>query len=298
MAMSKQAGQVAAQKGASLVQFQQGGLIDDIDVEIVDAAFTEWDYNGAVDHPVLALGIQYKDGNDKTYDQYYSAGELTYFVPSEDGSMAIPVGDRQLLNDNTNAAKFLASLIEANFPVELLESGNVKAMIGTRCHVNQVAQPKRQGLIRGGKNADREARVLLVSAILSLPGETAPKNKTMTANKGGIAKPAMAQTGKPGLGGGAKPQAAQPVNGQASDADELKLIAAQVVSEVLAANGPLAKKDLNTQVFRAATAKVQAGELDAKMKTKLTQMCFQDSFLHELVSEGQITYDGATIGPA
>src|SRR5258708_928208 len=160
------AGSSQQKQGASLAQFATRTLIDDIDVEIADAAFVSWDYNGNIDHEVLALGIQYTDDNGKQYDQYYSAGELTFFVPSDDGGMAVPVADKQMLSDSTNAAKFLLSLLECGFPEEILAAGNVKALVGMKLHVKQQAQPVRQGLIRGGKNADRPPHVLLCSAII------------------------------------------------------------------------------------------------------------------------------------
>lgn len=298
------------QTGVSLAQFSQGGLIDDIDITIVDAAFAEWDYNGSIASPVLALAVQFEDGDGKTYDQYYSAGDLQYFVPSDDGTMAVPVGDKQLLNDNTNAAKFFASLLECGFPEDKLGGGNVKCMVGTKGHVNRVAQPKRQGLIRGGKNAEKEATVLLMSTITELPGE-GPKK---VAGKVATGRPT--QVGKPGLkpantaaarpaqpSGLAKLKTASPSkgkpNGQAGAStpvgDDLSGPASEILFAILA-EGPVEKKKLATLVFRAAGEKVQAGELDAKDKTKVSQLVFQDAFLHKLAEQGVIEYDGATLG--
>lgn len=304
------------QQGISLAQAAQGGIIDDIDVEIIDAAFCQYDYQGNLDHEILALAIQYQDEAGKTYDQYYSAGELIYFVPSDDGSMAVPVADKQMLADSSNAWKFLASLIEVGFPVEMLESGNVKKFVGMKVHVKQHAQPKRQGLIRGGKNADREPTVLLVTSILSMPGETpakkpAGKPAAQTAARPGLgakagqpvgARPAPAAPAKPGLG--AKTAAKGPVkpNGQAGPStpagasEDDKLIATDMLNGILIeAGGSITKKDLSKLAFQAAGALVEAGAIEAKAKMKYVQLVFQDAFLHELAQSQLIVFDGANV---
>ena len=294
---------MAGQQGASLAAFAQGGLIDDIDVEILDAAFAEWDYNGK-QPAVLALGIQYADTDGKTYDQYYSAGDLQYFVPSEDGTMAVPVGDKAMLNDNTNTAKFLMSLMECGFPEDKLASGNVKVLVGTKGHVNRVAQPKRQGLIRGG-NQDKESTILLFSSITEFPGagpvkkgigKAAPATSRPTKAAAPTAAAGRAVPSKPGLSRTASPSKANGAAGKAQPVgDDLSGIAVELLVGILA-EGPVEKNKLSTLAFRAAGDMVQAGTLDAKDKTKVVQLLFQDAFLHGQVEAGMIEYDGATVG--
>src|SRR6266568_262773 len=305
-----------------LNQAAQGGMIDDIDVLIADAAFVQWDYNGNIDHEVLALGIQFQDDNGKTYDQYYSAGDLIYFVPSDDGAGIVPVADKQLLNDNTNAMKFLMSLLEVGFPEETLASGNVKELVGTRIHVKQHAQPTRQGLIRGGKNADRAPTVLLASALLALPGQTAPAKaakpvggKVPGAQAGKPAgRPTQAAQPKAGLGAKSAPTprtttsapSARAVAGKANGAagaatpapdDDLMSVALDILTGILVGTegGSVAKKELSKLAFQAAGEKVTAGELDAKAKTKVVQLIFQDANLHAWAEQGAIQYDGAQV---
>lgn len=309
------------QQGISLAQSSQGGIIDDIDVNIIDAAFCEYDYQGAIDHNILALGIQLKDESGKTYDQYYSAGELTYFVPSDDGGMAVPVADKQLLTDTCNAWKFLASLMESGLPDTVLAAGNVKALVGMRVHVKQQAQPKRSGLIRGGKNADREPTVLLVSAILSMPGQDAQPVKK-SSGIAGAGKPVQgrptqaAPATKPGLGRATTPVTTAPAPAHASAKsatspskpngavgastvatnDDDKAVAADILNGILTeSGGSVTKKDLAKLAFQKAGEKVNAGELDIKAKTRIVQLIFQDAFLHELATGGGIAFDGATV---
>jgi hypothetical protein len=304
------------QQGIALNVASQGGLLDDADVEILDAAFCEYDYGGAIDHNVFALGIQMRDTAGKTYDQYYSAGELVYFVPSADGSMAVPVGDKQQLSDTCNAWKFLLSIMECRDEMNaILGAGNVKALIGLKCHVKQYAQPKRQGLIRGGKNPDREPTVLLVSAILALPGEkqaAAPARSKGLGAQTGRPTPAAAPSAQAAAGkrttsptGLAKsvPTSPSKPNGQAGASavaadDQDKAIAAEILFAILAesASGSVTKKDLARLAFQHAGAKVAANAIDAKAKGRIVPLIFQDSFLHELAAQGAIgEYDGQTV---
>jgi hypothetical protein len=313
-------------QGIALNQASQGGLPEG-DMEILDAAFCAYDYQGAVDHEILALGIQYQDGAGKTYDQYYSAGELTFFVPSDDGSMAVPVADKTMLSDSCNAWKFLASLLECGGEqmTELLGRGNVKELVGMKVHIQPFAQPKRQGLIRGGDQDAKEKSVILVTAILAWPGQAAPAQPKGLAGKGkpvqgrpattaAASAPAKqpaappAVTNKSGLGGkGAQARAAAPAsaagktNGQAgastvASGDDDKTTAGEMlIAILLEAGGGLAKKDLAKFAFQKAGEMVTAGNLDAKSKTKIVQLVFQDSFLHELAGNGMIAFDGAQL---
>jgi hypothetical protein len=267
---------------------------------------------------VLALGVKMRaeqDGQLKDFDQYYSAGSLEHFVPSADGYGLEPVGGKTSLNSNTNTAKFFQSLLEASNGglEEILNSGSVAGLVGLKCHVARVAQPKRSGIIRTGKNADREATVLLVNRIIAYPGQTAPPappplNKT-------VAKPSPAPVAaKVGIGGGAKPTAApakigmgtaarpaatpspvapapsSPSNGAANGSAEVDELAGATLLEILSmAGGTLAKKDIPPKSFQSDTLK--GNPLKAKVVTRI----FSDDFLS---SAPGITYDGANVSLA
>ncbi len=211
----------------------QGGLIDDIDVEVIDAATCEWDYNGQ--QPAgPAVAIQFQDPNGATHDQYYSAGKAEDWAPTESGEGFVAVSGKTGFNNSTNLMKFFTSLVEAGFPKEILAQGNVKAIIGLKCHVNQVVQ-ERKGLIRTGKNADRPTTCLLVSKIHSLPGADTAKPPV------GKGKPAstVAKGGKP--------------NGAATSdaASEIDTVLTEKLIEALAETDPLPKKAL-LQIASAA----------------------------------------------
>lgn len=298
--------QAQAKPVVSFLQFAQGGLIDDIDVTFADCQFCEYDYNGT-QAATLALAVQMVDAEGKEYDQFYSAGDLKYFVPSDDGAYPVPVGDKVMLNDSTNVSKFFVSLLQAGLPEEILASGDVHKLIGLKCHVNRVAQPKRSGLLRGGDDT-KEKTVLLVTAIHELPGE-AGKTAGKTAAKPAAGKAAAAGNAapKPGTPVGKKPNGAAATTTAApaqaaltgSD-DETAEAAAGIITEILAeADGnSLAKKDMISKAFASMNEKVKAGDMDSKAKTKVTQLVAKDSFLATLVEAGTITYDGATVSLA
>lgn len=190
--------------------FTSGGLLDDVDVRFESCRFTEWDYNGAVDHPVLALLVvmKYADpatGQEASADQYYSAGELSRFYPSEDGSHAVAVAGSKGLAGGTNSAILIKSVIDAGFPVDQFGDGDVSKMEGLVAHINRIAQPKRGGRITGQTQSGYEATVAVVTKIHTMPWEvtapqTRPAPKAMAARAGAGAPALSKSTGVPGRG--------------------------------------------------------------------------------------------------
>ena len=155
---------------------QGGGLIDDVDVEITRARFVEYDFEGKADKPTLCLLLQLKDSDGGEHAQYFSAGDMAYFVPSEDpknpdlnGITIVKVGEKDNLNGGTNTALLLNSLVQAGFPEDKLDGGDVRVLEGLVGHVNRVPQPKRSGLPK--KEGQRDLMVLVFTKIISMPGE-------------------------------------------------------------------------------------------------------------------------------
>jgi len=181
--------------------FSQGGLLDDMDVLFTECRFVEWDYDGAADKPALCLLVtmQYEDqGKQETSAQYYSAGDLSRFIPSEDGTHAVSVAGAKGLNSNTNCAILLKSVIEQGFPADKFGDGDVSAMDGMSCHINRIPQPKRGGAIQNVNSQGYERTVAIVTKINHLPWETKPASPAKTAAKpparGGAPTPAARQT--------------------------------------------------------------------------------------------------------
>lgn len=177
-----------AQHAASMVPstFVEGGLWDDVDVEISDIAWTKFNFSkeGEAQMLRLALGCEFYpleglEAGKEPYQQMFSAGDLKYFVPSADdgGAYAVPVGDKQALNSNTNSSVFLISLFECATPEqhawlsEHLAAGNCKELIGLKLHLKRQPQKERKGLSQQ-EGRDRTPTVLLATNLIALPGET------------------------------------------------------------------------------------------------------------------------------
>lgn len=279
--------------------FQAFAGIDDMDVIIKDARFTFYDYNNPAEGDKLVLGIQYEEVENpgKTHDQYYSAGDKRYFVPcetqGEEGLYLVPTGARSAMSASTNAAQWIGSMKNAGFDTGLFDGPlGMTACVGAKVHVNQTAQPKRSGIVRTGKNPDREPTILLVTRLLEVPGQQAPAQPPTPAS-------APVAAAKKGLGTAKNPpapvtpavinQPASPsgvVAGMVGGVD-IKELTQTTLFNMLAENGgTMAKKTLPTAAFKALSDQPQP------VKAAVVQMIFDDKFLSTALG---ITYDGSQV---
>lgn len=196
----------------------QGGLADDFDGVITRARFAPWDYNGKIDHHVLAAHVTIKpDGDEPEVDVYLSAGNLDEFMPSNDGEKpvntdnfgvkdgegnpvepfenfeglyAVRVGKKEQLNNNSNFAQFMAALLEAKFPKDKV-TASLSFMEGAYGHFNRIAQKKRQGLVRaqaeGQQQRQNDVLVMTEFKELRAAGKSAPTTAPK-ATGGGLKK--------------------------------------------------------------------------------------------------------------
>lgn len=229
--------------------FTSGGLLDDVDVTFSSVRFCEWDYNGNIDHPVLALLVvmdyQDADGKAAQTDQYYSAGETSRFVPSEDGSHAVAVAGAKGLAGGTNAAILIKSVIDQGFPVDKFGDGDVSSMEGLVAHINRIAQPKRGGQITGKTSSGYEATVAVVTKIHKMPWESTGTGKGAPARPTSATQRLGASTARPA----ARPAPASiPSEAPAGDVGEE---AAGVLIEILSEKqGTVAKRMLPPASFK------------------------------------------------
>ncbi len=215
------------------------GLMDDFDGRITKARFVPWDYNGNLDHHILAvaIGIQPDEGDEFT--QHYSCGELEHFAPSVDGSTpvdlengegealegpyAVPVGKRAALNNNTNFAQFMMALMDAGFDKSKL-SPSLEFLEGVYGHFNRIPQKKRSGIVNAaeGDQARRRSNdILVVTELKAAPAGT-------TGKTGGAGKPNGA-AGRP-TSAPATSAATQAVSGDDLD-DQLAAIVVGALSK-------------------------------------------------------------------
>lgn len=240
--------------------FVQGGLIDDIDAILTSVRFTKFDYEGKSD-AVLALKVNFATPDGEAHEQYYSAGDLKRFQPSDDGLRAVSVGGATCLVVSANASLFLTSIVNAGFPKNKL-SDNVSVFDGTGVHLRRIAQAERKGLVKK-EGDDKQKTILVVEKILFQPGE----KPTFTIGTGTtLGKGAPAGAGKSvGAPAAAAPQAAS------GDLDEKTT---GYVLQVLTDNGG----SFNKAVLPNALFKLLAAAKDPD-QSKILNMAFKPDWI-------------------
>jgi len=179
-----------------------GGLLQDVDVRVTKSVAAIYDYNGKAQKPALAIHMTMVpvDGGEPT-EQYYSAGSLDYFAPSEDDSTPLTeLGDEgkyivnaegstaTALSKSSNFAFFLQELVNAGFSEDRISS-DVSVFEGMVMHVVRKSAPKREGFAapEAGAAPRRENTVLVPSKILQFPWDVkgTAKGKSTAAAVGG-----------------------------------------------------------------------------------------------------------------
>ena len=250
------------------------GLIDDVDVEFTDAgcATAAQVPEYTVDDPATPLFlIEMTDVNGTAHNQFYSLGKSEDWAPSESGDGFVSVSGKTSINATSNLGMFLKSLVAEGFPVDRLATGNLKCIIGTKCHV-MMKQTDRKSLIRQGKNADRPSGVLLVSKIHSLPGADTSKSAAKAPGK-----PAAGTVAKGGKTNGAP-------TAKTDDASDIDSVLVEKLMEALAEKDPLPKKSL-LQIASGAFKGTPQHSAAIKRSN-------DSSFLKGLPEQG-INFDGA-----
>jgi len=232
-----------------------GGLKDDFRGRIIEAVYERWDYDGNIDEPVLAarLTIQPED-EDEPFVQRWSAGNLDSFVPSQDGKtpcdedetgpFALKVGKRAGLNNNTNFAHLMSSIVDAGeaskkFTRKDLTS-SLDCLEGLDAHFNRVPQKKRSGLVQAeGEEGRRRANDVLVVTEVFGYGEAE------TSKSGKKASKPNGQAGR----ATSKPEPEEEETGGGDDLDDkLQGVVMEAISE---AGGKLKKGKLATEILKA-----------------------------------------------
>ena len=128
--------------------YVSAGLVNDVDVEIVDIEFQMWNYpENAMPEDALFVMAVFKNLDDGTASEArWKAG--AGFKPNEDGSRPVPTGSGTFMHKSTNWEQFVLSLInDGGMPKDKLdEPPGIKTLIGTKFHVVRVPEKERSGL--------------------------------------------------------------------------------------------------------------------------------------------------------
>jgi len=200
----------------------QAGLADDFDGEITEVRYVPWDYDGHLDHHILAARVTIVPDEDSGFDeftQHYSAGDLQFFLPSVDGEnpvdleaddeddmagrFVVPVGRRESLANSSNWAAFVIAAVEAGFPKDQISSDS-GVFEGVKGHFNRVPQQKRSGIQVGDDGDSRRREILVLTEVEEAPKKKAAKKKATkkTASKKKSTKKAEAEDEDEGAGDG------------------------------------------------------------------------------------------------
>lgn len=234
-----------------------GGMVPEGRYKITDAKFCMWDYNGTQPNAVPALGVEYKNADEMTYSQYYSAGDAKNVKPSADGQRLVKVGSTGGLNDSTNVFQYLKALVNAGLGEEELGAPIGGILIGMDVDIIHEAVQERE--IRGQKRAKTALPVI------------------------GKIHPRTGSTGKQ-----APAAASKGTNGQAAASGDLKLKTLTLLVDALKATDSkqIEKKNISGAMFK----KISASDPD---RFDVLNLAIKDDFLGGLLDSG-VLYDAGT----
>ena len=148
-----------------------GGILNDVNAEILDAKFIMWDYRGRTEYPKTpALMIKYKDESKPVGDphieseQAYTVGAAERFAITDDGKSIEPVAPATGITKTSNCGILFTSLLDSGLDPGVIDE-DISGLIGLRVHLISFA-PKRAGFDQ--KNEKGYDKTLpIVDAILS-----------------------------------------------------------------------------------------------------------------------------------
>lgn len=166
-----------------------GGLLNDADVEIINAQWCHYDYEGKSSVVRFCAAITMAvliDGNPADeHLTYYGAGKGSDWIPDEadGGRTPLKTGNATAFNSGSNWIMFVDSAIKAGVPENKFADSDLGELVGLRCHV--VRRPtNRTGMKQ--QSEEREQTVLLVDHLVK------PVVRG-TVNKPGTTRTASAQ---------------------------------------------------------------------------------------------------------
>jgi hypothetical protein len=213
--------------------YVSAGLINDVDVEVLEAEFQMWNYpENPMPADALFAMLVLKNLDDEqapvTEARWKAGGG---FKPNEDGSRPVPTGSGTFMHSGTNWDSFVNSLIaNAGLPPDKLdEPAGIKILKGAKLHIVRIAEPERSGL--APRKDGRKREIYHCTKVVSWPWDKGAK------------KPGAARA--PKAAAGATP-AAEPTG----DTD-IGATAATLLKAILEkAGGPVKLAEAKMDVFR------------------------------------------------
>lgn len=280
----------------------QAGLMDDFDGMIEKVRLVPWDYNGNIDHHILAVAVTIRPDGEEPFTQHYSAGaELDQFAPSMDGEesvdldandpeslegvFALRVGSKEQLPNNSNWAHFIRALIDAGFDAGQL-AADVRFAEGVYGHFNRIPQKKRSGIVvtppaGGATEKKRNNDILVVTELKDAPKGTGTTSKGAAPAK---ANPATGSTAK-GVAKKAAPveQEEEEVQ-ETGDRDELDTALVALIQEAVGKAG-------DDGLLKGKLAPLALKGLPGPLKAKGVKRISDNAFLETLGEADGVMFD-------
>lgn len=160
-------------------QFVSGGLVNDIDVEVLDAKFVYFDYDGQGPE-VVASQLTLKDSDGEEHIQHWPVGGRTQdgdnlFIPSDDGKFIYRAKDKGSLNRGSNHFLMIETLKRCGLADESIVDEDISSLIGMKGHVLRYPAPKRTMPNQKTREDGREPEFLGWSEVYSFPWDAKGK---------------------------------------------------------------------------------------------------------------------------
>jgi len=158
------------------------GLLDSANVRITQSNFTMFDYGGKANPtPALHWTLEVLE-NGEQVEQYWPAGKASDWVPTPDGKGLDAIGNVTKVNKSTNCGVLVKSLMDAGYDMKLLGDGDFSVIEGMECHVDRISN------YRKGLENTKDKTILIVTKILSMPGEAENSKKSGSKSKSSSGK--------------------------------------------------------------------------------------------------------------
>lgn len=254
----------------SLTEFVSAGLINDRDVDVIEAKFTTTDYEGSTDEEVTVLEMTLRAVDDESeHVQMWSVGGGGSFKPSRDGKRLVTVGSRKNIALGSNF-QFLVDSLKANGMEEEIneEPDYIGNLVGMRGHLIRKPAPPRTGMApskrKKGRLEDEPERPKEIPVFESVAWFPWDPDADKKRKKAGAEAPESSSKAKP------RTRAKQ---ASADDEDPNELAAALVKKALEADGGELATDDLTMAVFALSK------KYDKEIRNKLAELASEEDFL-------------------
>jgi len=210
-----------------------GGVPSQKNLKITKVTCDYYDYNGKAPK-TFAAGLTLVEDDGTEYNQWYSIGNPTAWMPSEDKKRAIPVVAGTLVSKSCNLSILITAVVNAGFPRELL-GPDLSVLEGLYAYWDAIPGLDRSNMPNRVEGEERKPNPVLVpTKILALPGQQ-PQVQIATATPPPMAttmpapQPAPAPSPSPTppveTPPGAPPMTAAPVTNGVDTAAAAKIMA-------------------------------------------------------------------------